>query len=1273
MPLLGLNKDPFGGYWPELYGSNGRLYVVASDRDLIQVMDVTDPANPLLVRDWVPEVNGEPFSLRNATYPKFQDNLFMADGLVVNMDRLIAGHPDPVELVLDPPESGPWDASQYSMPLGNLIVSGGYGADSGGLSIHVRQQAPDTTAPRVAFHVPEVNRTGYSRHMPISVLIHEELDSRTLHNGVNFMIREVVDGLPAGPPVDCIVNLGSENLLMLTPKSPLKADTTYQVDFPEVGGLMDISGNRIEPYSWRFSTGGALSVGSNAAPMIEGFVDNPRRWTPGQTAVFGAQISDEGALDYRFDPGDGSGFGPWVALAGNSGETSQAISLQHSYGSEGRYTAQLQVRDAQLALSTAAINLVVLSPVSGPRPTESSPIIAAADGTVWAVNPDADTVTAMDGQSGAKLGEYPVGDDPRGIAEDAAGRLWVSCMKSDELYLLDPSGAVLEVLALDYGDAPHSVVAAPDGGTIYVSAYGSGRLYQFDINARTSPGVALLGPTPKAIAVTADHSKVFVTRFISTEYYGQVWRVNPGDLSVRAIDIHLVTDVDGNNSSAGVPNYLAGIAISPRGNYAVVTGKKDNTFRGPIFGSDAPTHENLVRAMMATIDIENERLMADSYHDFDNSDSPTGLRFSPQGDLIFVAVQGNNEVFVIDGLDLGAARTATRIPLQQTTTNAFGEGGRAPQGLVLLPQTARLFSQNFMSRSATVFDASPALAGGEFRLPRIAEIPKVLIDGLAPDIRLGKEIFYNANDARMGAETYMSCATCHADGGHDGRVWDFSHAGEGLRRTTDLRGRGGMDHGAVHWSGNFDEIQDFEIVMRDRFLGEGFIADAVYGGDAGPHVELAGLSPELDALAAYVASLGDWSVPRSPHREPDTGAMTEAALRGRELFIDLNCMSCHDGQRLTDSAWGGLRDVGTLTELSGARLGTTLEGIDTPTLVGLHATERYGHLGLTEDLESFLLGAMGRYYEAEEADRMNGNLIEKRDRDGGGGSDFGWDIFGAHGNAIVNVGNSGSTIRFEGVDGGSGGPGQLWVRSAASKWASGSDYDVIARVNGVDVPVSFPRQLRVPDTRLVGLVWRHADIVLEPGSNNSIELRRGGGRNMPIDAIMVAHSDDLARASAHRAIPPGQMGDMIAFLKQLDGRPDNLPPNYAARSWQVRHFGGGASGPAPVDWTADPDEDGINNRLEFIQGFNPHVAEAAADRARIVFDEHSGAMQFRFSMREELGDAQAMVQHSYDLDEWTELDGATIEDLHSEAGVGQFGVPLEPGHEGARFFRILAP
>lgn len=69
----------------------------------------------------------------------------------------------------------------------------------------------------------------------------------------------------------------------------------------------------------------------------------------------------------------------------------------------------------------------------------------------------------------------------------------------------------------------------------------------------------------------------------------------------------------------------------------------------------------------------------------------------------------------------------------------------------------------------------------------------------------GRQVFYNSADPRM-TSPYRTCATCHLDGGHDGRTWDFGGRGEGLRNTTTLRGQAGHTRAPVHWTGNFDEI-----------------------------------------------------------------------------------------------------------------------------------------------------------------------------------------------------------------------------------------------------------------------------------------------------------------------------------------------------------------------------------------------------------------------------------------------------------------------------------
>ena len=181
----------------------------------------------------------------------------------------------------------------------------------------------------------------------------------------------------------------------------------------------------------------------------------------------------------------------------------------------------------------------------------------------------------------------------------------------------------------------------------------------------------------------------------------------------------------------------------------------------------------------------------------------------------------------------------------------------------------------------------------------------------------------------------MSCGACHFEGDDDGRVYDFSTRGEGLRNTPDAarpqgdrarppqldrharRGAGlrASDPRPVrrHAGSSPDDV--FHVGTRDQPLGD----------------TKAGLSPELDALAAYVTSLDH--VNPSPYRNPD-GSLTADGVAGKALFEKLGCDFCHGGAEFTDSARGMLHDVGTITALSGTHAGEPLLGIDTPTLLG---------------------------------------------------------------------------------------------------------------------------------------------------------------------------------------------------------------------------------------------------------------------------------------------------------------------------------------------------
>jgi hypothetical protein len=180
---------------------------------------------------------------------------------------------------------------------------------------------------------------------------------------------------------------------------------------------------------------------------------------------------------------------------------------------------------------------------------------------------------------------------------------------------------------------------------------------------------------------------------------------------------------------------------------------------------------------------------------------------------------------------------------------------------------------------------------------------------------------------------------------------------EGLRNTASLRGRA-AGQGFLHWSANFDELQDFEAQIRALAGGSGLMSDADFLSRNQPLGDpKTGVSADLDALAAYVASLNTFA--SSPKRNAD-GSLSAAAVAGREVFRAANCAQCHSGAAFTSSAAANLHDVGTIHQPgSGQRLGGELTGIDVPTLRDVWATAPYLHDGSAATLAEAITAHSG--------------------------------------------------------------------------------------------------------------------------------------------------------------------------------------------------------------------------------------------------------------------------------------------------------------------------
>jgi len=672
--------------------------------------------------------------------------------------------------------------------------------------------------------------------------------------------------------------------------------------------------------------------------------------TTGGAADYTASASGSGALEYQWSFGDGS---PSVGFGSSP-------SVSHNFPGPGAYTVTLTVRNTDgNSTSTEFIQGVAGGILSG-RPKASSNLAeelrAGLGARVWSVNIDNDSVSVFDRGTLAKLAEIPVGKQPRSVAIGPDGRVWVTNKGSSSLSIINPATlAVAQTVSLPLASQPFGVVVGADGFA-YVALEASGILLKLN-SAGVTVASGVVGPNPRHLALTAAGDRLLVSRFITPPQPGehsatvetsvagvkqgaQVLVVNPASLATtRTVVLEHSEKPDTTVSGRGVPNYLGAPAISPDGQSAWVPSKQDNIQRGALRDSQNLDFQNTVRAISSRIHLATEAEDIGARVDHDNSGVASAAAFHPSGVYLFVSLETSRQVAVVDAF---GKRELFRV-----------EAGLAPQAVAVSGDGHTLYVHNVLGRSVNAYDLSPLINEGSRSLPLLAQLSSVAVEKLSPEVLRGKQHFYDARDTRLSRDAYLSCASCHNDGGQDGRVWDFTGMGEGLRNTVSLRGRRGAQ-GRLHWTGNFDEVQDFEGQIRGLAQGTGLMADVEFnaGTRSQPLGEpKAGVSADLDALASYLASLS--VADSSPFRMP-TGVMTAEASAGRTLFAT-QCITCHGGADFTDSAALAVRNVGTLRASSGQRLGAALTGLDTPTLRGSWATAPYLHDGSAATLEAAVL------------------------------------------------------------------------------------------------------------------------------------------------------------------------------------------------------------------------------------------------------------------------------------------------------------------------------
>ena len=530
----------------------------------------------------------------------------------------------------------------------------------------------------------------------------------------------------------------------------------------------------------------------------------------------------------------------------------------------------------------------------------TSSIGITPDGTtIFVVNPDSGSVSAIDTASETKLDELVVGRDPRILTIGPDGqRLYVTSQASATLTILDTQPFSIRT-KLRVGPEPYGVVADPDGHLVYVAASGAARIDVVDTELAQVVDTIATQARPKGLALSNDGTRLYVTHFLSGT-------VSVIDLTSRTVLAVITTGPESNIAQR--------IVLHPTQNRAYLPHIRSNV------SNPHPLFDTTLFPVVSVIDVATDQHLLHERLELSVVDRPVNLPFdlalSSDGQRAHIVYLGSGDLSVID--------------LTSRQVLAHLEVGDGPRGIVLTPDDRTAYVVNSLSDDVSVVDLST--------FEEITRIP-VTTSPLSPQMKRGKLLFTSSRSTRLSRDRWMSCESCHADGEQDGRTWQFP---DGPRNTTNLRGVAHTH--PLHWSADRDEAQDFEFTIRELQAGTGLIEEGE------PHPELgqpnAGLSADLDALAAFVESL---QPKPSPFRLAD-GTLSPRALRGQVVFhrADVGCAACHVPPLFIDLLG---HDIGTGNG-PGELLGPAF---DTPSLRGVWHTAPYLHDGRAPTLRDVLV------------------------------------------------------------------------------------------------------------------------------------------------------------------------------------------------------------------------------------------------------------------------------------------------------------------------------
>jgi YVTN family beta-propeller protein len=518
--------------------------------------------------------------------------------------------------------------------------------------------------------------------------------------------------------------------------------------------------------------------------------------------------------------------------------------------------------------------------------TSSRPLALSVDNKlVWSVNPDDDSVSVIRTDANEVVTTITVGDEPQSVALTSDNRYaYVANAAAGTITVIEIENAnpdafsARAVRTVFTGAEPWNVVASPDAKRVFVANGGQDTITVINVTDGSVVGHLDLRDSlcndpdrnrhfqPRGLAVTADSTRLYVTRFFSFVRTGGVQATDEGrtglvcqlridtssdrmeDYSpVRAIDLPpQETGFNVDSTGDGIPDatsafpnqlqsivihgdaaYLPNIAASPAGPLRFdVSPQSFVNVVGGVDG-DAARHAGAINLNLGARipEADKQRLF------FAN---PWAIAFADRGGTMaaYVVSAGSDVLVKVNVTEDGMlsntvdADTTRYIDLNDPANPiTSGDGaGKNPRGIVITDDGRRAYVTNFVSRSVSVVDLERDTV-----IEVVRTTPLPIPGSREEELQVGAEVFYGsrghfnrpgstgATDNRLSMEGWQSCASCHVQGLHDGVVWSFP---SGPRKTLAMNGSfdpRDPENGqrVFNFGATFDEIEDFDAVVRD--------------------------------------------------------------------------------------------------------------------------------------------------------------------------------------------------------------------------------------------------------------------------------------------------------------------------------------------------------------------------------------------------------------------------------------------------------------------------